>query len=199
MPINAISSYEDWSAPSLKSLRGTYITCEVTATYDRCCKMRVASSAKRCRKPCEGVNVREKHCPLPNSAAAETLQMQDQYCKYYVHWDFPPLLCSQSFRSTRTCSPVVLKKALNVLRCLHEVTDFTGHTELQSSLQRQSHPCTEGHGVLESELAAGLWDGEGHFYLAGMGPTFRQPSAAALKHSGESSTFYQRGQVLFQR
>lgn len=169
-------------------------------TYDRCCKTCVANSAKWCRKPCEGANVGEKHCLLPNSAVAKTFQMQDQYCKYHVYWDFPPLLCSQGFRSTQTCSPVVLKKGWNVLRCLHEVTtDFTGHTDLQSSLQRQSHPRTEGHGVLGSELTTGLWDGEGHFYLAGMGPAFRQPSAAAFKHGGESSTFYQRGQVLFQR
>lgn len=199
MPINVISSHEDWSAPSLKSLRGTYITCEFTATYDRCYKTRVASSAERCGKPCEGVIVRQKRCLLPNNAAAEMLQMQDQYCKYHVHWDFPPLLCSQSFRSTQTCSPVVLKKGSNVLRCLHSVTDCTEHTELQSSPQSQSHPCTEGHGVLRSALAAGLWGGEGHFYLAGAGPALRQPSAAALEHGGESSTFYQRGQVLFRR
>lgn len=167
--------------------------------YNRCCKTRVASSTKIHRKPCEGANVGEKDFLLPKTTAAETLQMQDQYCKYYMHQDFPLLLYSQSFRSTQTCSPVVLKNGLNVLWCLHEVTDFTGHAELQSSLQRQNRPCTEGHRMPGSELTAGLWDGERHFYLTGMGPAFRQPSTAAPECGGESSSFYQRGQVLFWR
>lgn len=146
-----------------------------------------------------GGNTGEKDCPRPKTAAAETLQMQDQCWKYHVHRDFPFLLYSQSFRITQTCSPVVLKKGLNVPWCLDEVADFTRHAELQTSPQRQSHPCTEGHRMLGSELTAGLWDGEGRFYLAGTDPAFRQSSSAALECGGESSSFYQRGQVLFWR
>lgn len=147
MPINALSSHEDGSAPSLKPLRGTYLTCEVTATYDNRCKTYVSSSAERCRKPCEGANVGEKHCPLPNSAAAKTLQMQDQYCKYHMRWDLPPLLCPQSFWSTQTCSPVVLKKGWNVLAWSNWFYRARGAAELSTKAEPPMRWGSRGAGV----------------------------------------------------
>lgn len=106
MSIKTISSHKDWCAPSVKSSRGTYITCEVTAAYNRCCKTR-CHSAKTCRKLCEcwgEALPAAKYCccrNIPN--ARSVLQIPHAL-------GFPPLLYPQSFTNIQTFSTVALKE-----------------------------------------------------------------------------------------
>lgn len=108
------------------------------------------------------------------------------------------MLCSQSSRSTQTCSADVLKKSLNVLQCLREVADFTGHTELQPSLQRQilCRRLMECWG-LNLQLACGMARGISTLLAWDQPPG--SPPLPCSSTGGESSAFYQREKVLFQR